>query len=567
MTKKETIVESKTCKLCSAFFDVTDSDLEFYERVSPIFNWERYTIPSPSTCPDCSLQKRLAWRNERNLYRRKCDATWKNIVSMFSPDKPYKVYEQGEWWSDKWDPKDYSKEFDFSKTFFEQWGELLLNIPQVSLAVQDSENSEYSNYAINNKNCYLTFWGDYSEDCEYGTFQFYTKNSVDFYRIINCENTYECINCNECYDTSFSRDSKNLSSCSFCINCTSCTDCIWCNNLTNKQYYIFNKQSTKEEVEKIKSSFSKYSNLKEFKNKVYDFFSKWIYKYADISQSENCTWDRISSSKDCDNCFWVDSWENWKDLFICINFNNVRNSALIWFWSDNVYDSFWITSWFNMAFTSYTWGDNTNIYYCNQCYNNCNNLFGCIWLRSSSYCILNKQYSKEEYETLVPKIINHMKSNWEWWEFPAASLSQFWYNESVACEYFPLTKEEAIEKWFKWSDFENPAPNVEKIIPASKLPDSIDDIPDDILNWAINCEISNKPFRIIKPELEFYRKHSLPIPRRHPDLRHLDRMKLRNPMKIYDRNCDKCGADIKTTYSPNRTEIIYCEECYNKNII
>ena len=107
---------------------------------------------------------------------------------------------------------------------------------------------------------------------------------------------------------------------------------------------------------------------------------------------------------------------------------------------------------------------------------------------------------------------------------------------------------------------------VYKIIPANKLPDSISDIPDDILNWAIECEVTKKPFRIIKQELEFYRKHNLPIPRKHPDQRHLDRMSLRNPRKLFDRNCDKCWVNMKTTYSTDREEKVYCEECYNKEV-
>jgi hypothetical protein len=104
-------------------------------------------------------------------------------------------------------------------------------------------------------------------------------------------------------------------------------------------------------------------------------------------------------------------------------------------------------------------------------------------------------------------------------------MSPFGYNETVAQEYYPLTKEEALREGFNWSDYEVPFPTVSKIIPASKLLDTIEGIPDDILNWAIECEVSKKPFRIIKQELEFYRKHSLPIPRRHPDVRHADRMK------------------------------------------
>jgi formylmethanofuran dehydrogenase subunit E len=43
----------------------------------------------------------------------------------------------------------------------------------------------------------------------------------------------------------------------------------------------------------------------------------------------------------------------------------------------------------------------------------------------------------------------------------------------------------------------------------------------------------------------------------------LSRNKLRNPRKLFNRKCDKCGKEIKSTYSQNRGEIIYCEECYN----
>jgi hypothetical protein len=33
---------------------------------------------------------------------------------------------------------------------------------------------------------------------------------------------------------------------------------------------------------------------------------------------------------------------------------------------------------------------------------------------------------------------------------------------------------------------------VEKVIPANMLPNNIADIPNDILNWAIECEVTKK---------------------------------------------------------------------------
>jgi hypothetical protein len=158
-----------------------------------------------------------------------------------------------------------------------------------------------------------------------------------------------------------------------------------------------------------------------------------------------------------------------------------------------------------------------------------------------------------------------MIADGEWGEFFPPSLSPFGYNETVAQEYYPLTKEEALSKGFNWSDYEPPPPQVDRVITREqmkKLPDNIKDIPDDILNWALTCEVTGKPYRIIKQELAFYREHNLPIPRRHPDQRHKDRMALRNPRKLYDRTCMKCNKPIKTTYAPDRPEIVYCEACY-----
>lgn len=83
---------------------------------------------------------------------------------------------------------------------------------------------------------------------------------------------------------------------------------------------------------------------------------------------------------------------------------------------------------------------------------------------------------------------------------------------------------------------------------ASELPD-IDQVSDDILTKAIICELSGKPFRIIKAELAFYRKHDISLPRKHPDIRHEERMKLRPGRILYLRACDSCEKGILSVYS------------------
>jgi hypothetical protein len=206
-----------------------------------------------------------------------------------------------------------------------------------------------------------------------------------------------------------------------------------------------------------------------------------------------------------------------------------------------------------------------DILYCDNSFNS-NSCFGSISLNHNKYLILNKQYSKEEYEKILSRIIEHMKKTGEWGEFFSITLSPFCYNETIAQQYYPLTKDQALKTGLKWTDEESEKLQVEKIIPANKLPDKISDIPDDILNWAIECAVTKKPFRIIPQELKFYRQHSLPIPRLHYDQRYKERVALRNPRKLYDRKCAKCAAAIRTTYSPDRPETVYCENCYLKNI-
>jgi hypothetical protein len=71
---------------------------------------------------------------------------------------------------------------------------------------------------------------------------------------------------------------------------------------------------------------------------------------------------------------------------------------------------------------------------------------------------------------------------------------------------------------------------------------------------------------IVKPELEFYRKHHLPLPRRHPDQRHLERLQKRNPRALYLRTCDNCHKEIVSIYPADDTRKIYCEECYTKEV-
>lgn len=191
---------------------------------------------------------------------------------------------------------------------------------------------------------------------------------------------------------------------------------------------------------------------------------------------------------------------------------------------------------------------------------------------------MNMQYTKEEYEELVPKIIDHMKktslrlpdgsfAGQEWGQYLPPSFSPFPYNESVAHEYMPLTEQDAKALGFSWNEIKDELPNVTKIIDAKELPDSIDSIADDILTWAIRCEVSGRFYRIQKTELSYYREQKLPIPHRHPNVRYDDRLRLRNPRTLWKRACGTCGKETLSTFAPDRPEVIACEDCYRNSVV
>lgn len=226
----------------------------------------------------------------------------------------------------------------------------------------------------------------------------------------------------------------------------------------------------------------------------------------------------------------------------------------------------------NVKYCVSTWSGAGDAEYCNFA-PSCRNVFGCVNLKKKQYCILNKQYSQEEYEKLREKIIEDMNQNpyrdsqgreWKYGEFLPYDLSPFAYNESHAAQYFPLTKEEVQKSGWQWQDQKPSSHTV--TLPPEKLPDNIADTSDSITSEVLKCAECGRAYRIIFGEFTFLKRFSLPIPDTCSDCRHMRRMRRTNPPKLWTRNCGKCDAEIKTSYAPDRPELVYCEQCYQFEI-
>lgn len=146
--------------------------------------------------------------------------------------------------------------------------------------------------------------------------------------------------------------------------------------------------------------------------------------------------------------------------------------------------------------------------------------------------------------------------------FSPPRLSPFGYNESLSQEYMPLSRAEAEEKGFLWREEDEKTAGAGKVIAAADLPDSLADTPDDVMHWVMRSVDSDRLFRVTRQELAFYRNMSSPLPRLHPDERYVRRTRLRNPRSLWNRPCSRCAKPMQTTYAPDRSEVVYCAECY-----
>ena len=567
--------EKKICQNCKKDFTIDSEDFNFYEKIK---------VPPPTWCPECRSERRMSWRNERNLYKRTCDATQKNIITMFSPDEKLVVYDRDFWWKESFDPLRYGQEIDFKKPIFTQFSELFCKVPLPSLLNENVVNSSFCNCVHNTKNGYLLFASMETENVFYSTRVIGAKDSMDLFGGFNQEMCYENIACDKSQRLFFSERSIECLDSMFLSDCRNLNSCLGCVNLRSVSYHIFNKPYSKEGYKKFLEDLKlgNYSNLSKFK-KEFEIFKKTLpKKYANILRCYSVTGDNITNSKNCKYCF--DAYKDLENCAFAIHSIGLRDSYDGYGFGDSAEQLYEvIDSGVNASslLSTICVHECRDVAYAYNCHNS-SNLFFCSGLRNKQYCILNKQYTKEEYEELVPKIIQHMNDMpyidakgriYKYGEFFPPELSPFCYNETIAQEYFPLTKEEALKQGYKWKDKEER--NYQIDIKNEDIPNDIKEVDDSIINKVIECEHKGtcneqctEAFKIIPDELSFYQRMNLPIPHLCPNCRHYNRLKQRNPLKLWHRHCMKenCTNEFETSYSPDRPEIVYCERCYNQEV-
>ncbi len=572
-------METKNCQNCKQDFIIESDDFSFYEKVK---------VPPPTFCPECRMIQILYWRNQRVLYKRKCSLTGDTIVSIYDENVKFPVYKNDAWKSDAWDPYSYEKEYDFSKSFFSQFIDLFNAVPRIAITHNGVVvNSDYANSIFDSKNIYLASSVLNSEDVQYSSTIDYCKRILDGDNLTKCEECYETLNSQQCFNCTYIVDSKSCMDSDYLFDCVNCQSCLLCTNQRNKSYMIMNKQHSKEEYLKLKNdiNINSYSTRLNLFSQFIKLKNDSIHKYNRNRACVNVVGDTTDSSKNCTNVFMAYESENVKNGIRVVKSKDSQDIFGIGPNASFIYQG--LTCSLGTVNTQFSVNiiSSHNVLYSNYC-SNSHDLFGCVGLKNASYCILNKQYSKQDYHDLVKKITKHMQdfpyldkrgNKFQYGDFFPDELSPFAYNETVAFEYRPTTQFEAVSKGYTWKEREKSKYN--PTVGSNQLDDSI--ISEDITSAIISCEINSplcsNSFRINEMELLFYKKHNLPLPRMCPMCRLHKRQEIQYPFKLFQRICmcekenhnnhaGKCEVEFETSYAPERPEIVYCEKCYQQEV-
>ncbi|MEK7507493.1 MAG: hypothetical protein AAB602_00200 [Patescibacteria group bacterium] len=588
--------EIKICGQCKNQFTIEPDDFGFYEK---------FGVPPPQMCPLCRAQRRLAFRNERVFYKRPCDKCKKDVVSMYSPNKPYPVWCYECWFADDWDATEYGQNYDPVRPILKQINEVYMKVPKVALIYVRSVNSEYVNISADNKNCYMLVESSNNEGCVHSYWVQQCRDSIDLSFSHQTELAYESDDCYNCYRLFYSRGCHDSRDSYFLNDCRGCSDCIGCINLRNQQYCVFNKPLGREAYKKFfaDARLDTASGVEAMRKKFEEFIKAQPRRYAEIINAPGSSGNYINDAKNCRKCFHSYDAEDcaygehvWRNAKDCMDVSTAGRNAQMIYNSINtgidVSNHICVAQGWSSTFLEYSF----------NCFNS-NHCFGSAGLRKKDYCILNKQYSREEYESLRKKIIDEMKAKGDYGEFFPISISLFGYNETVAQEQFPLAKEEALKRGFKWEDHPRGTYGKETIS-WDKVPDSIKDFaPAEVSREIFVCTACEKNYRIISDEFNFYKKLGVPLPRLCPDCRHARRFTARGPNRLWKRQClcnsvtgdtrpaggetrqgrqvtskyqntathfhgdEPCPNEFETNFSPERKEILYCGQCYSAETI
>ena len=372
---------------------------------------------------------------------------------------------------------------------------------------QANENGDFADMWWYSKNIYLSFIYTNTENVAYsqtvkGWFDVYNSSCVRN----QSHNIYQSISIalsSYIFYSSNIEWSSNIRFSQSCIWCTECIGCIW---LNNKSYCIKNTQLTKKKYFEQKKLL-----LKQFRQ-THQIPQKNINHNTDSFCEDVSNSYHSYNVKLWNNIVFSGWWTLKESFFDVISGWALRDFYWVFqgtYFSENIYCSAHINN-------------STHIFY-SYLLRKCSYCFGCIGLKNKSYCIFNKEYTKEERHKKVDEIFTQMEADGDLGKFFPPKMNPFYFNDTAAALIEDFTKEEIIAYWYLRRDEEINVdiPEWMEVVTLDQLSEY--EWYDDKWQWTINPSILKKvikdkkgnAYRVIKMEYDFLVKHGLPLPRQH----------------------------------------------------
>lgn len=539
------------CLECQKPFDCPSEELEFLKR---------FDVSTLNRCAWCRLRRRLAfWPFVGTFHQRTDSLTGKPLISVFSPQARFPVTDRKNWYSDRFEAP--AKKVDLTQSFLQQLKVLQEETPHFHMLGDDKNvNCDYGDDVWSCKDCYFVGSMVKVENSHYMYRIVDSRDSLDCTYCFNLEQCYENTYCFRSYNVKYARDARDCIDSWFVYDCRNVRNCFLCWNLRNKQYCIRNKQYSKEEynAELETYTLNARSTLERLAREFQDHLQQdAIHRPVYTTHCDHVRGNYLDYCTNVIDTFFTEKGENCRNMFRnhkvkdCLDNTGLLEGELC-------YETDQCAYLYNVKFSSFAIRCRDSEYL-DECVD-CSDCFGCVGLKKKRFCILNTPYIEAEYRQLKEKIITKMKVDQEYGEFLPYSMMYTGYNQTLAYQYFPLTREEVVRFGGYW----------EEIDAVQEHGEEISDVVDAYSNWigrVVQCQKTKKPFKLIEQEINFYARHRLPIPNIHPNERNLRRFRTLAGIEPYTVQCFHCSTSVTTYYGPEFGYAkIACEECY-QNLI
>ena len=541
--------KERLCRITGASFMLSQRELDGYAY---------FDLPLPDLSPEERYRRLLAFHNAKHLFWRKCDRSGERIFSVLGPHAPFPVLKAEHYRSAGWSPLSMGIPFDPRRLFFEQLLELWRNVPRPSVVSERVIQGPVVHDVTGSDECFLVFDSYDVEQCSYSSELRTCSRCIDCLNIEHCTFCYECIDCFECSSLRFSRHATRCADSWFLFNCRDCTHCFGCTNLQGRQFCFFNEQLGEVDYRKRVADLGVHARpmLELARNRMQGMIDQVTLPHliGDAPPGVSGNYLRLTENS-------VGSFECSfsTELLRCHNVHYAER-CLDGYWGYDISDSAQFVACGRHASRLLNcvecWNDVHDLSYSAYCEQSAN-LFGCVGLRGKEYCIMNVQFSKEDYERQRAEIERHLRKRHLWGQFFPPNYSSYPYNRSAADERMPLAKVPAKLMGFPWDDDDKPIGPSELLgtgdVPPAELfaevPHTAAELDNaDLRATTFICELSGAPFQLTRSELALYRQLEVPPPTRSFEQRHRERVSALAPHRLSRKLCAESGNRVETSF-------------------